>query len=188
MPRSRVARLLGALAGVLRKRGDTWCVFGAQAVGAHGVPRTTNDVDVTVRLAAGDPRAFTDDLERAGFLLRVRDVDGFVRRTSVLPFRHTATGMDLDVVLAGSGLEDDFLRRSVDLTLEGVVVKVISAEDLVVTKLLAGRPKDVDDARLILRRKGASIDQGRIRQTLAALEAALGQSDLLPAFEAVRRG
>ena len=29
-----------------------------------------------------------------------------------MPFAHTATGMPVDVVLAGSGLEDEFLSRA----------------------------------------------------------------------------
>ena len=40
-------------------------------------------------------------------MLRVDDPE-FVRRTRVMPFVHVATGMPLDVVLAGSGLEDEF--------------------------------------------------------------------------------
>jgi hypothetical protein len=160
-------------------------VFGAQAVGAHGVPRTTSDVDVTVRLTPLDPSGFVADMEGAGFLLRVSDVDDFLARTHVLPFRHTLTRMDLDVVLAMSGLEEEFLGRAVSLDFDGLDVRVISAEDLVITKILAGRPKDVEDARLVLKRKRASIDLRRIRAALAELQDALDQSDLLPILEAI---
>jgi hypothetical protein len=46
-------------------------------------------------------------MRAAGFDLRVDDPE-FVRRTRVLPFVHLASGMPLDAVLAGSGLEDEF--------------------------------------------------------------------------------
>ena len=46
---------------------------------------------------------FARDMEAAGFELRFDDPE-FPRRTRVLPFVHGATGMPLDVVLAGSGL------------------------------------------------------------------------------------
>ena len=70
---------------------------------AYGVPRFSADVDVTVKLEPEDPEPFVRDMEAGGFRLRIGDAE-FVRRTRVLPFVHVATGMPLDVVLAGSGL------------------------------------------------------------------------------------
>jgi hypothetical protein len=55
----------------------------------------------------------------------------------------------------------------------------------VVAKILAGRPKDFEDARGVWRLHGRGLDIGRIRRTLGLLEQALGQSDLLPAFESI---
>jgi hypothetical protein len=124
-------------------------------------------------------------MARAGFELRVRTgVGDFVARTRVLPFLHAATRMPLDVVLAGPGLEEEFLARAQRVDLEGVVVPVLAAEDLIVTKTLAGRPKDRDDVVGILRERGTSLDLEQVRRTLRLLERALDQSDLLPAFEA----
>jgi hypothetical protein len=54
------------------------------------------------------------------------DVDGFVARTRVLPFVHEATQLPLDLVLAGSGLEEEFLSRARLLDLGGAVVPVLS--------------------------------------------------------------
>jgi predicted nucleotidyltransferase len=96
-----------------------------------------------------------------------------------------ATAMPLDIVLAGSGLEDEFLERATVTDIGGVAVPLIDRGDLVIAKVLAGRPKDLDDARAIWRIHGADLDAQRIRSTLRALEEALGQSDLLPAFEAI---
>jgi len=98
------------LVGVLPRWGP-WYLFGAQAVVAYGVPRLSADVDVTLRLTPDSPDLFIEDMRLAGFELRVDDPE-FVRRTRVLPFVHVATGMPLDVVLAGSGLEDEFLTRA----------------------------------------------------------------------------
>jgi hypothetical protein len=43
---SDATRLLALIREVFRRRGDRWFLFGAQAVVAHGFPRTTGDVDV----------------------------------------------------------------------------------------------------------------------------------------------
>ena len=104
-----------------------------------------------------------------------------------MPFLHDATGMPLDVVLAASGLEDEFLRRAIPVDLDGTAVPVIHVEDLIIGKVLAGRPKDMEDVRNLWRLHGAAVDRGRIIQVLTMLEEALSQSDLVPAFETVAR-
>lgn len=52
-------------------------------------------------------------------------------------------------------------------------------------KVLAGRPKDLEDVQALLER--TDIDRGEVRSLLGQLEEALAQSDLLPAFEAACR-
>ena len=167
------AQLLAAVRDVLAGWGDRWYLFGAQAVILWGKPRLTADVDITVRLEPENVKGFCADMERAGFQLRVRDPESFIARTRVLPFLHQPTQLPLDIVLAGPGLED----------IEGVSVPVIAPEDLVAIKILAGRPKDIEDARSVLAERAGTLDKEQIPSTLSALEQALSQSDLLPRFE-----
>lgn len=177
--------LFRSLAGVLLRLGARWYVFGAQAVLLWGRPRFTADVDVTVRLDPEAPAQFVVAMAHAGFMLRVPADSDFVERTRVLPFVHTPTGWPLDVVLAGPGLEELFLDHAVDVDLgHGVHVPVIRPEDLIVTKILAGRSKDIDDVRGVLLERSAMLDIESIRETLRLLEDALAVSDLLPAFDA----
>ena len=178
--------LLADLSKVLAGWGP-WYVFEAQAVIAYGVPRLSADVDVTLRLSPDDPERFTADMHEAGFALRVDDPD-FVRRTRVMPFVHLSTAMPVDVVLAASGLEDEFLDRARVVDLGGTSVPLIDPEDLIIAKVLAGRPKDVEDARSLWRIRGQRLDADRIHRTLRLLEEALSQSDLVSSFESVRRG
>ena len=124
--------LLTALSKVLAGWGR-WYVFGAQAVIAYGVPRLSADVDVTVKLEPDDPQRFASAMKAAGFVLRVEDPE-FIRRTRVMPFVHSATGMPLDIVLAGSGLEDEFLERARAVDLGGTNVPLIALQDLVIAK------------------------------------------------------
>ena len=176
--------VLRALLGVLPRFGE-WYLFGAQAVVAYGVPRLSADVDVTVRLSVDAPDRLVDAMRAAGFEPRVSDPD-FVRRARVLPFVHSATGMPLDVVLAGSGLEDEFLARVRVLEIEGLRVPVLEAGDLIIAKILAGRPKDIEDARGLWKARAPEVDAARVESVLRLLEEALAQSDLLPAWSAIR--
>ena len=177
--------VLRALGGVLSRFGS-WYLFGAQAVIAYGVPRLSADVDVTLRLAGESVETLVAEMRAADFDLRVSDPE-FVRRTSVLPFLHRPTGMPLDVVLAGSGLEDEFLNRARPLDIDGIHVPTIDPADLVIAKVLAGRAKDLDDARGLWKIHGARLDAARIRSILHLLEEALAQSDLSPAFDEIQR-
>ena len=180
--RSPLARALAALARVLEKQGVRWYLFGAQAALLYGAARLTADVDVTVDLGDRATVELVRALERAGFRLRVRDVDDFVATTRVVPLLHPPSGMPIDVVLAGPGLEELFFKRRRRRMVDGVRVHVASPEDVIVMKVLAGRGKDEDDAVAILaaqRRLNLALN----RRTLVSLEAALDQSDLGPRFE-----
>ena len=181
-PASAPADLLRALSAVLKTQGIRWYLFGAQAVAIWGRPRLTTDVDVTVQPESG-AEALIALLRGAGFKLSEAFSDEFVRSTRVLPLIHQSSGMPLDVVLAGPGLEEQFLHRAVVVALDDFAVPVISPEDLVVTKLLAGREKDVEDIRGVLRVRAGRLDLDYIRRTLTMVEDALGQSDLRPLFE-----
>jgi hypothetical protein len=166
----------------MRERDLRWYLFGAQAAIIWGSPRWSADVDITVAIEPSAMNSFVAAMKRHGFALLVDDAD-FVARTRVLPLIHKSTQMPLDVVLAGSGLEQEFMTRAIATDVEGTSVPVISPEDLVIAKVLAGRPKDIEDVRHLIHQRRSSLDAERIREVLRLLEQALSQSDLLPVFE-----
>lgn len=178
-----VAEVLTAFARVAARQGLRWYVFGAQAVAIHGVVRTSADADVTVEVPARRVPALVKALVAEGFAPRLAGDPVFVAVSRVLPFVHEATEFPLDVVLAGSGLEDGFLERARPFDLGGVTVPLIAPEDLVVTKILAGRPKDLEDVRGLLRLRGRKLDLGRVRALLTEIQDALDQADLLPILD-----
>ena len=80
--------------------------------------------------------------------------------------------------------------RAVPTDVGGAHVPIIERSDLVIAKILAGRPKDLDDARALWHLHGREMDADRVRRTLRLLEEALGQSDLIASFDTIagRRG
>ena len=185
--RSPIAELLADLGRAFAAAGIDWYLFGAQAAICYGVARLTADVDVTARVPPTVDAGWIEIIESHGFTRRFTDA-GFTRRSRVIPIVHHATGLPVDIVLAGPGLEEQFLARAAMQRIDDVEVPVIDISDLVVLKVLAGRPKDVEDLAVLIRLNEASIDHARVRAVLRDLENALGQSDLLRTFEAVRRG
>lgn len=183
--RSPVADLLADLGRAFDTLGIAWYLFGAQAAIVYGVARLTADVDVTVRAPTMPTSEWLATLEHNGFQGRFAD-PAFIARTRVLPVAHLKTGLPVDIVLSGPGLEDEFLERAVVRSIDGVQVPVIEMADLVVLKILASRPKDLDDVVSLLRIHPNDLDSVRVRTVLKMLEDALGQSDLLSALDQCR--
>ena len=178
---SAVADTLGALRRVLDGGGLSWFVFGAQAVAVRGAPRATQDIDVTVQVERTRLRALVEALESEGLRHRYPGIaEELLARGAVVPLIH-ASGMEVDLVLAGSGLEAIALGRASRVAIDGVEVPVAHATDLVIMKVLAGRGKDLDDLGSLL--ASGDVDLTEVRDILGQLEEALGQSDLLPRLE-----
>lgn len=187
MSTTAAGEAVAALGRVLRKRGVAWYLFGAQAVIYWGRPRLSADVDITVLLPIGEARGLAAALREAGFSPLVEEVEEFVERTRVLPLEHRPTGLPVDIVFGGPGFEAEFLERAVPVEIGGEQVPIITPEDLLVTKILAGRPKDIEDARGILAVRGPALDLERTRSLLTILESALDRSDLVRELERLGR-
>lgn len=178
-----LAELLADLGRALAHLGVRWYLFGAQAAILYGVARLTADVDVTVDLASRQTTELAATLTLAGFELRIPEAEAFAERTRVLPFVHQRTRIPVDIVLAGPGLEELFFSRVRERRIGEVSVPVASAEDMLTMKVLAGRPKDLEDVVAIARAHGRDLDVERVRETLRTLEKALDRDDLVLELE-----
>ena len=74
----------------------------------------------------------------------------FVHQTRVLPL-DTTDGVRIDVIFALLPFEVDAIRRAGDVSIAGRMVRVVTAEDLVLMKILSDRPRDIADAEGIVR-------------------------------------
>ncbi|MYD69614.1 MAG: hypothetical protein F4W89_02555 [Acidobacteria bacterium] len=181
LPMSAVAEVLDVLRRMLDERGLRWFVFGAQAVAVRGAPRATQDIDITVQVERTGIQALVRSLESAGLRHRHPDLaDDLLARGAVVPLVHSS-GMEVDLVVAGSGLETMALDRASRVAIDGVEVPVAHATDLAVMKVLAGRGKDLDDLRSLL--AAGEVDLEEARDLLGQFEEALGRGDLLARLE-----
>jgi hypothetical protein len=185
---SQVAELLRELGVIFGGAGVRWYLFGAQAAILHGSARLSADVDVTVDVPEGSLSSLLATLSARGFSARIANPEAFAERTRVVPLVHGASGIPVDLVLAGPGLEERFFARIESFEVEGVRVPVASAEDMLVMKILAGREKDRADAAAIAEARMKELDLAYVRGTLRALEEALDRRDLLSVLEALVEG
>ena len=172
-PRPAPAELLAAFAQAARRGGWLWYVFGAQAVVAYGRPRMTADVDVTVHLGGHSTLDLVRVLEASGFEARFELDEAFLSSAHLLPMLHVSTAMPADVVVLQPGLQEEFLARARLIDVGGLTVPMISPEDLIATKVLAARRKDLEDVRGVLMERWETLNFEQIDAVVARLDEAL---------------
>ena len=125
-------------------------VVGAYAVGVHGHPRSTGDLDIWVEASPENaPRVWTA-LETFGAPLhQIREheftVPGIVFQIGVAPRR-----IDILTEISGVAFDVAWPRRTFAL-FGGLSCPVLSREDLLVNKRATGRDKDLVDAKALER-------------------------------------
>jgi predicted nucleotidyltransferase len=97
-----------------------------------------------------------------------------VRKTFVLPAQDEASGIRIDFVFSFSEYEKQAIARAAGVEIEGVLVRLATLEDLIVHKVVAGRPRDLDDVKSIVL-KNPSYDGQYIEQWLQEFDRSLGE-------------
>lgn len=174
------APLLERLAGALDAAGVRYMVIGGQAVIQYGQSRLTEDIDVTLGISVDDWRRADALLRGAGFIPRVADYEALATDANILLLADRSTSIRIDAALAGSPFEEAAFGRVIRQRIGQSEVAFVSPEDLVIQKVVAGRERDHDDVRRLLRKQKA-IDRGYIERWLRDFGAALDR-DLLAEF------
>jgi hypothetical protein len=168
-------------------------VIGGQAVLLYGEPRLTKDIDITLgagieRLA--EIRAIVDRL-RLDYL--TDNIDDFVKQTMVLPVIDQKSGIRVDLIFSFSPYERQAIERARDVSIGRTKVKFAGLEDVVIHKMIAGRPRDMEDVESILS-KNPGYDSRYIERWLGQFDAALDKTyrlnftELRKRLNAGRRG
>jgi hypothetical protein len=145
-------------------------IIGGLAVIAHGHVRTTEDIDVTVSGALVTAQTVIDLAVRHRIRSRIDDPVAFAERTQVLLLVHEPTGVEVDLSLAWIPFEEEALTRRQVVPFGGTTIRVCHPDDLIIYKLVAARPLDLEDARQLVLRHGAALDRERIQRTLAGFD------------------
>jgi hypothetical protein len=178
-------RALEALVAALRETGAPAMIVGGIAVIARGVPRHTVDIDATIWAEDLPVDRLLAVLAAHRIVSRIADPIPFARARQVLLLRHEPSGTPLEVILASLPFEREALGRATPVDFNGVVAPVATAEDLVVYKAVAWRPRDQDDIERLLVLHGRAMNLARVREVICAFAEALEEPERVPAFDAV---
>ena len=126
---------------LLNLRKVEYLVIGGYAVGYHGYPRPTGDLDIWISNTPDNAERARHALEEFGFNCSVTLLlqDNQVVRMGVSPFR-----IEVLTTIDGVGFSDCYKDR-VQGMLDGVEVTFISLPKLLQNKKASGRSKDITD-------------------------------------------
>lgn len=104
----------------------------------------------------------------------VNDFDQFVKDTLVVPTIDEKSGIHFDFVFSFSAYKNEARRRANRIKLEDTLVNFASLEDLIIHKLIAGRPRDIEDIKSIIL-KNPKYDSNYIEKWAKEFDASLGE-------------
>lgn len=111
----------------------------------------------------------------------------FAQRNYVLLVNLSNT-VPADLIIGLLPYEELAVQRAIDLEIEGVILPVCPAEDLIIHKAISERTRDWADIEGILLRQGHSLDQRYILDWLEQFAATLGRPEMLRRYEDLRHG
>lgn len=145
-----------------------FCFIGGLAVIRWGEIRMTQDIDLCLLCGFGNEPSYVNELANQ-YKGRIDDVRNFAITNRVL-LLYATNGVPLDISLSGLPFEDEMIRRATPFEFcPGCYLITCSAEDLIVLKAFAERPKDWNDIEGIVMKRGNSLDLRYITAQLQPL-------------------
>jgi predicted nucleotidyltransferase len=159
-----------------------YAVIGGMAVQYWGEARQTGDVDIVVLVRPDETANFLETAVQR-FRPRIDDAVGFALANRVLLI-YGSSGTPVDISLGIPGYEEDAVGRAVSIDLPGGrAIRIISAEDLIIHKCIAGRPRDIEDVELVLVRQRLSVDHDYIAQWLQRFQEIVEDRDVTGVYD-----
>ena len=157
--------LLARFDRLMRRHNVPYMLIGGLAVGAWTEPRGTKDCDFALKLPRNvEPlaEALADD----GFAVDQRQLE-LVKEGGHIRLAHNKQEhppMIVDLLCVGSPFEEEALDRAHTIALFDTSLSIATPDDLVVYKLIAGRPQDFADIDRLIRFGAAPQDLQRLRK------------------------
>lgn len=151
-----IEEMFGKIIDALETNRVPYMIFGGLAAGVWGDPRYTDDVDVVIALHEKEMVRVLRSLSGEGFGV---DEDIVIQNLQISGVaRIEYKGYFADFLIGESDFEKTAFTRKKRSRIFGREVDIVSSEDLLIYKIFAGRPHDLEDARRIMIRQGATID------------------------------
>jgi hypothetical protein len=102
----------------------------------------------------------------------------------VLPAMDKSTGIRVDFIFSFTPYETQAIQRAKKGNILGQDVSFAAVEDLIIHKIFAGRPRDIEDVRVVLL-KNRDMDIQYIEAWLKEFDAAANENIFLATFQVI---
>ncbi|GDX96842.1 hypothetical protein LBMAG47_25070 [Planctomycetia bacterium] len=184
---SDLTTVIHDLVDVFDRLGLSYAIMGGIAVRAHGIPRPTYDVDFTLAVPRDRLGAMFAAITDRGYSVPEQYSRGWVDSVGGMPLVKVrlfldGRAVDADIFIAETDFQREVIERHVAADIEGRSVKLVSAEDLILFKLIAARPRDLIDIQDILFTQG-ELDERYLRRWAGPLGVEKQLDEVLAARE-----
>ena len=121
-----------------------YLLVGGYAVGFHGYPRATGDMDIWIATREANAVKIARALRDFGMPERETTKDLFIEKDKIIRMGNPPVRIEVITGVSGVKFDECYQRRKV-VDADGIAVNIISLEDLKRNKRAAGRNKDLDD-------------------------------------------
>ena len=136
---------------LLLDRQVEFLVIGAYSLAAHGIPRSTGDIDIWVNPTTENAQRVYSALAEFGAPLEGISPDDFEQPGIVFQIGIAPCRIDILTRISGDIDFSEAYSRRFEVSVEDVVFPVLSRQDLVTNKTATGRKKDLLDVELLLK-------------------------------------
>lgn len=129
---------------LLIKNKAEYLIVGGYAVGIHGHPRYTGDLDIWLNPTPENAEKILVSVNEFGFSSFKLSKEDFTKPGNVIQLGYPPLRIDLLTEIDGVTFEECFKNRK-EVVMEDVKVNFIGYNDLLKNKKESGRPRDIDD-------------------------------------------
>jgi hypothetical protein len=157
-----IVEVLRGVCSYLNEHDMAYVIVGGIAVMYHGVPRTTVDIDLILKLEDSEIELFASFLNSEGFDVSKKELNDALRTGTHCTVFVGDGLLRLDLQGTSSQFDEMTLERRISVEFEGVQMYLGSAEDTLINKILFQGEQDLQDARGILVRNKDDLDYAYI--------------------------
>jgi predicted nucleotidyltransferase len=175
-------KLLIRVTKELDKNSIPYMIIGGQAVLLYGEPRLTKDIDITLGVSVNKLNELLSIIKKIELLPLPENIKKFAEKTFVLPVKDAKTNIRVDFIFSQTSYEKQAIKRANIVNLKNAILKFASIEDLIIHKIFAGRPRDLEDVKSIII-KNPSFNKNYIKKWLEEFDSSMGQKKLIDIFK-----
>jgi len=129
---------------LLEDEGVRYLLIGGYAVGCHGYPRPTGDMDIWIESSPDNAARCVRVFKRFGVDVQELSAELFLADHGIVRIGVPPLRIEIHTGISGVEFEECYPRRQKD-NLDGQQVNLISYNDLKENKRASGRLRDLDD-------------------------------------------